>query len=219
MIKIDSIKKSFGSEEVLSEVTMQLHEKQVYGLVGANGSGKTTLFNCIAGLYPFKGTVRYDKLSPLKNHIGFLETEPYFFPRTTGREYLYFCCHARQVDPKPFKDYNPFNLPLDKYTSSYSTGMKKKLAFQGILMQQNDFLLLDEPFNGIDLISGLAIKKIILRLRNEGKIVLMSSHVLPLLKDICDTIFYLQNGVVEKVFQSGEFELIEDILLNSMGEI
>ena len=165
MIHIDSIEKSFGSEEVLSGVIMQLHENQIYGLVGANGSGKTTLFNCIVGLSSFKGTVRHDKLSPLKNHIGFLETEPYFFPRTTGGEYLHFCCHARQVDPKPFKDYNPFNLPLNKYASSYSTDMKKKLAFQGILMQKNDFFLLDEPFNGIDLISSLEIKKISSELR------------------------------------------------------
>ncbi len=218
MININSIQKSFGSNEILKGVTFQMKESKIYGLVGANGSGKSTLFNCIIGLYSFKGEVKHTEWQPLKNHTGFLETEPYFFPRTTGREYLHFCCHARGIDPTSYQDYNPFSLPLDKYIASYSTGMKKKLAFQGILMQRNDFFLLDEPFNGIDLMSSLEVKKMLLQLKNQDKIILMSSHALPLLKDICYVIFYLQNGVIEKVFQSMDFDLIEDVLLNSIDE-
>ncbi len=214
MININCLKKAFGSEEILKEVTFKMDEGKIYGLVGANGSGKTTLFNCLVGLQSYKGEVKHDFFQSLKNHTGFLETEPYFFPRTTGKEYLSFCCHARGVDFKRFNDYNPFNLPLNKYVSSYSTGMKKKLAFQGVLIQKNDFYLLDEPFNGIDLISGLEIKKILLRLKNDNKIILMSSHSLPLLTDICDTILYLRNGIIERFFEKEDFSAIEGVLLN-----
>ena len=127
MIEIKNLSKSFGKNEVLKNINLTLEEGKVYGIVGENGSGKTTLFRCITGLEMFDG----DILSPykiLKNHLGFLPTTPYYFPRITGREYLQLLCNARNIKVDNFDEKNIFDLPLDQYALIYSTGMKKKLS-------------------------------------------------------------------------------------------
>ena len=212
MITIEDLTKSFGNKTVLKNINITFGKGKVYGIVGENGSGKTTLFKCIAGLEDYKGVIKseYDKL---KNHLGFLQTEPYFFSKITGKEYIQLLCNARDFKIPEISDKNIFDLPLNQYASTYSTGMKKKLALTAILMQENEVFILDEPYNGVDIHSNLIITEIIHKLKSLNKIVILSSHIFSTLKITCDEIYLLRNGeFIRKVFKE-EFELLEQELI------
>jgi ABC-2 type transport system ATP-binding protein len=209
MIEVIQLNKSFGSHQVLKNISMRFEEGKVYGIVGENGSGKTTLFRCIAGLENFDGTISSNP-SPLKNHLGLLLTDPFFFSKITGREYLQLLCNAREIKLLNVEEQNVFDLPLNQYASTYSTGMKKKLALTAILLQQNKFFILDEPFNGVDIQSNIIITEIIHRLKSAGKTVLISSHIFSTLADNCDTIHLLKEGEFVKTASKDEFAILEN---------
>ena len=102
------------------------------------------------------------------------------------------------------------DLPLDQYASTYSTGMKKKLAITAILLQENDYFILDEPFNGVDIHSNIILTELILRLKELDKIVLISSHIFSTLSDTCDEIHLLRKGVQIRSVQQNEFRSLEE---------
>jgi len=218
MIKIEKLSKSYGTNEVLKQIDLSIEKSKVYGFVGENGSGKTTLFKCISGLESFKGNI-ISTYQPLKNHIGFLQTAPYFFPKITGREYLQLLCNARNIKNVDFDIQNVFNLPLNNYAVTYSTGMKKKLAFLSILLQNNDILILDEPFNGVDIHSNIIIKEIIQKLKLLNKTILISSHIFSTLNDTCDEINLLKDGhFIKKVNKESFGELEKEMIKFSIGD-
>lgn len=208
MIKINELSKSYGNYEVLKNITMELSKGNVYGLVGENGSGKTTLFRCIAGLESFKGEIT-SELTPLKNHLGLLLTDPFFFSKITGKEYIRLLCNARRKPILDIDQKNIFDLPLNKYASTYSTGMKKKLAITAILLQGNEYFILDEPFNGVDIQSNIILTEIILKLKELNKIVLISSHIFSTLSNTCDKIHLLRKGMLIKSVQKTEYNSLE----------
>lgn len=211
MISLENVQKFYGKNEVLKNVSLQFEFGKVYGIVGENGAGKSTLFKCIANLETYDGTINYSK-GILKNHLGFLETNPSMLSKITGREYLRLFCFARNIQVKNFQDKNVFDLPLDQYADTYSTGMKKKLALTAILLQKNDIFILDEPYNGVDIQSNLLLNKIILKLKEQGKIVLLSSHIFSSLQETCDRLIHLKNGEIKQTFERGEFGTLEDEL-------
>lgn len=208
MIKIVNISKSYGSKEVLKNISVNFNFGKVYGIAGKNGSGKTTLFNCIAGLEKYLGTIESD-LSNLKEHIGFLQTEPYFFTKITAKEYLQLFGNARNLKTIDLESWNIFDLPLNQYASTYSTGMKKKLALTAILLQGNEVFILDEPFNGVDIHSNIIITGIIKKLKELNKIVIISSHIFSTLNDTCDEIYLLENGLITRKVIREEFSQFE----------
>lgn len=207
MIKVEALSKHYGARQVLKDIDLSFDKGRVYGIVGSNGAGKTTLFRCIAGLERHEGLVFSDR-KPLKNYLGFLPTDPYFMPRMTGREYLRLLCHARSIAVRDFQEKNIFDLPLRQYAATYSTGMKKKLALTAILLQQNDYFILDEPFNGVDIQSNLIITRLIHRLKALNKTVILSSHIFSTLSETCDEIHLLEAGaLVQKVGREAFGEL------------
>jgi len=208
MIKIDNLIKKYGSTEVLKGISVQFEAGKVYGIVGKNGAGKTTLFNCIAGLEDYKGLISSTH-SPLKNHLGLLQTEPTFMPRITGWEYLKLLCIARGIVADGFDQQNVFELPLHRYAETYSTGMKKKLALMGVILQKNEVLILDEPFNGVDIQSNILIVELIHRLKAKGKTILISSHVFSTLRESCDSIFLIEDGRLKTHVQKEDYDRLE----------
>jgi len=209
MIKISSLQKSFGGHQVLKNVNLEFLRGKVYGIVGENGAGKTTLFRCIADLEQYEGVIESD-LRPLKNHLGLLLTDPFFFSKITGKEYIRLLCNARSKQMIDIDAKNIFDLPLDQYASTYSTGMKKKLALTAILLQENDYFILDEPFNGVDIQSNIILTEIILKLRELNKIILISSHIFSTLSDTCDEIHLLGKGKQTKSVQKNDFKALEE---------
>jgi ABC-2 type transport system ATP-binding protein len=208
MIKMNDLSKVFGDKEVLKNVSMEFSKGNVYGIVGENGAGKTTLFRCIAGLESYSGEIISD-VTPLKNHLGLLLTDPFFFTMITGKEYIRLLCNARGKTNLDIDSKNIFDLPLNQYASTYSTGMKKKLAISSILLQENEYFILDEPFNGVDIQSNIILTEIILKLKELNKIVIISSHIFSTLSETCDEIHLLRKGEQIKSVQKSGFKNLE----------
>lgn len=208
MITVRNLSKKYGTNEVLKNINIQFDKGKVYGIVGENGAGKTTLFRCIAGLENYEGEI-ISNPAPLKNHLGLLLTEPFFFSKITGKEYIQFMCKARNINITDITKRNIFDLPLSRYASTYSTGMKKKLALTAILLQGNEFFIFDEPFNGVDIQSNIIITEIIHKLKALNKSVIISSHIFSTLSDTCDEIHLLSKGSFIKSVQKADFPALE----------
>lgn len=208
MIEILNLSKKYGTKEVLKNINVQFKDEAVYGIIGENGAGKTTLFRCLADLENYEGEIKSD-VKPLKNYLGLLLTEPFFFPKITGEEYIRLLCNARKEEISNIESKNIFDLPLNQYASTYSTGMKKKLAITAILLQKNKYFIFDEPFNGVDIQSNLIITEIIHKLKNLGKTIIISSHIFSTLSDTCDEIYLLANGKFIKTVQKENFSELE----------
>ncbi len=217
MIQIKNLTKSYGKNTVLKDINLNFEKGKVYGIVGENGAGKTTLFRCISGLEKYNGEVT-SPLTPIKDYTGLLLTNPFFFSKITGKEYIQLLCNARDIKLDNIEKRNIFNLPLNQYASTYSTGMKKKLAITAILLQENELFILDEPFNGVDIQSNIVITEIIRKLRELGKTIIMSSHIFSTLNDTCDHIYLLENGEVTKKVNKEHFhQLEEDMKIITIG--
>lgn len=215
MIEVNDLHKSFGKVKVLNGIHLEYHPGKIYGLVGENGAGKTTLFNCIMGIYDYTGSITKSKT--LKT--GYLSASNFFYSQITGLEHLEFCMKAKglPVNTPTIQHLNEtFQLPLDRYAAEYSTGMKKKLGFMALLLQDNDVFILDEPFNGVDLKGCILMKRLIRQLKAKEKTVIISSHLIASLREICDIIHYLNEGVIYKEYHEETTEEIEeDILCNT----
>lgn len=208
MIKIRNLTKSYGTNKVLNNINIEFDKGKVYGIVGENGAGKTTLFRCIAGLEEYEGEIN-STLNPIKNYLGLLLTDPFFFRNITGKEYIQLLCNARSIKILDIENRNIFDLPLNQYASTYSTGMKKKLALTAILLQSNECFILDEPFNGVDIQSNILITELIHKLKSLNKTVIISSHIFSTLNDTCNEIHLLSKGCFIKSVQKEEFQVLE----------
>lgn len=217
MIKVLKLNKSFNSKQILSDVNATFEKGKILGIVGENGAGKTTLFRCIAGLEEFEGNITPD-LTTVRGQLGYLPTEPFFFDYMTGLEYLRYAINARSLQINDIEQRNLFNLPLNQYASTYSTGMKKKLALMAILLQNNEYFILDEPFNGVDIQSNMLIVEILKKLRSLGKTILMSSHIFSMLNEVCDGLFHLREGHLSHQYQTAEFKALEDLIKESITD-
>ncbi len=213
MIQLEHLSKAYGSQIVLRDLNLTFEKGLVYGIVGENGSGKTTLFKCLTGLESFHGQVK-SPFDSLKDHTGYLPTDLFFFSKMTGREYLRLLCNARNVTENDLDGKNIFDLPLDHYALTYSTGMKKKLAMTAILLLPNDVFILDEPYNGVDIHSNMIITEIIHRLKALGKTILISSHIFSTLKETCDYIHVIEKGQIIRSVGIDDFNALENEMKN-----
>jgi ABC-2 type transport system ATP-binding protein len=217
MITLQNLSKKYGNKQVLCNIDFTFETGKCYGIVGDNGAGKSTLFNCISGLEDFDGTIQSDYLV-LKNEIAYLQAEPFFFSRMTGREYLQLICNARKIKNINIDTKNIFDLPLNEYAEHYSTGMKKKLAITAVIIQSSAIIILDEPFNGLDIQSSMIISEVIQYLKTQGHSILISSHIFSTLTDCCEEIILLSGARFEEVYKREDFHLLEQKLKTKTRE-
>lgn len=215
MIALRSLSKSYGRNHVLKGIDLTIEKGEIHGIVGKNGSGKTTLFNCLVGIQTFEGNIETSFEGPLKNTIGYLPTNPPIISKITGEEYLRLLCSARKVGFNNDID-NIFELPLNRYIETYSTGMTKKLAFHGILLQKNEIFVLDEPFNGLDFQSCLLVIALLKKMKQAGKTVVLSSHIFSVLGDTCDYIHHLKDGLIANTVDESGFKQAEKSLYDEL---
>lgn len=201
---------------ILKGITLSMESGKIHGIVGLNGAGKTTLLNTLYGfIRPVKGSILYNDNPLHRRDIAYLEAENYFYPYMTGREYLDLFPAGEngfQVDNWQ----KLFNIPLNDITENYSTGMKKKLALLGVLKPDKPILILDEPFNGLDLESAHILTLILQQLREKGKTVLVTSHVFETLTSGCDYIHHINNGIIEQSYSKEQFGMLKELLFSTI---
>ena len=149
--------------------------------------------------------------------VGYMPADNFFYSLITGKEYLEFCVKAKgkKMDAKALDSLNKvFQLPLERFASDYSTGMKKKLALMSLLLQENGLYILDEPFNGVDLYGCIQLKRIIRELKEKGKTVIISSHLINTLHELCDEIDFLDGHTIRKRYIQVSIDEIEQDILN-----
>jgi len=216
MIKIENLTYSYSDHSVLDSVLIDFQTKQVHGIVGLNGAGKTTFFNVLSTCLKIQaGRIQFNGEPITHKDIAYLETVNFFYSRITGIEYL-------KIFKQTNKDFNLdalqkfFKLPLNDLIETYSTGMKKKLALLGVLKQDKPIFLLDEPFNGLDLETNKILELIISTLKDKGRTVFISSHIIDPLLSVCDQIHHLENGKFKRAYNRAEFHHIEENLFNKL---
>ena len=218
MIKLENLTVAYGSHEVLKSLNLVLEEGKIHGLVGLNGSGKTTLLSAMYGFVkPASGKISRSGGSLSRKEIGLLETQNYFYPLLTGKEYLSIFPSGK----KSFvlENWNAiFSLPLDDLIETYSTGMKKKLALLAVFKLDRDIYLLDEPYNGLDLESTTVLKLLLDEFRKQGKTVIVTSHVYETLVSVCDLIHHLESGIIVGSYQKGSFESLGTLLRKTVED-
>jgi len=196
MITIKNLNISYRKNEpVIDNLNLLIQDGMIHGIVGLNGAGKTTLLNSMFGLKNVdSGEILNDGNKINKKSLAYLVTENFFYSNITGREYLNLFSN-KEFDLEKWNLL--FDLPLDHIIDGYSTGMKKKLALLGILKQDKPLLILDEPFNGIDIETCRIIRMILLRLKENGKTIIVTSHIIETLTNLCDFIHYLEKGKIK----------------------
>lgn len=201
MITIKGLRKSYGTKEVLSGVSLTVPDASVFGLVGINGAGKTTLLRMMADvLRPDEGTVEYDGENIAGNakkrkELFFLPDEPYYTAGTTVEKLVALYKSYYAFDDELFSRYEKlFSLERRTPVRNFSKGMKRQTFAAIALACRPKYLLLDEAFDGLDPLARLELKRGIISL--EGTTAVISSHSLRELEDICSGFALLDGGVV-----------------------
>jgi len=217
MITIKELKISYNSDrKVIDSLNLSLSENTIHGIVGLNGAGKTTLLNAVFGLKKVdSGQISYKGGEITKKEISYLVSENFFYSNITAREYLGL---FKNIGFYLDKCNILFSLPLDKIIDGYSSGMKKKLAILGILMQDKQLMILDEPFNGLDIETCRIIRSILLGLKEKGKTIIVTSHIIETLTNLCDFIHYLENGKISYSRDKSGFQGFEREIFNSIDK-
>ena len=201
MITIKGLRKSYGTKEVLSGVSLTVPDASVFGLVGINGAGKTTLLRMMADvLRPDEGTVEYDGENIAGNakkrkELFFLPDDPYYAAGTTVEKLVELYKSFYSFDDELFSRYEKlFSLERRTPVRNFSKGMKRQAFAALALACRPKYLLLDEAFDGRDPLARLELKRGIISL--EGTTAVISSHSLRELEDICSGFALLDGGAV-----------------------
>ena len=205
MINLKNINKHFDDKQVLEHINWDVPKASIYGLVGPNGAGKSTLLRIISGvLKADEGTVLvngvdvYDNPS-IKKHILFVSDDPFFLPQSSIKEMrqFYELFYPSFNDSMYYSLLKKFGLSETDKINDFSKGMKRQASIILALSCSPDILLLDEAFDGLDPVMRLNLKRIIANeLLNRDMTVIISSHNLRELEDICDRIALLNNHTI-----------------------
>ncbi len=204
MLEVQGIHKKILGRVVIDNVSFTVPQGTVFGFLGQNGAGKTTTIKMLVGLnQPNAGSILIDKVAPthrsVRERIGFMPETPHYYGHLTGLEFLCFCSHlfrypkTKQACGELLERVGIYEA-RDLTIADYSKGMKQRLGFAQAIVNDPDYIFLDEPLDGLDPIGRLELKKIILDLKAQGKTVFFNSHILFDMEEICDQIGILHRG-------------------------
>lgn len=226
MLKIENLTRNYGNFRALDNISIQINEGSICGFVGPNGAGKTTIFRIIASLLrATSGKIYIDGIDIEQNPeivrgmVGYMPDFFGVYEDLKVNEYLEFYAELNKVPRKDIagKIENLLDLVglTDKryfYVDSLSRGMKQRLCLARALIHDPKLLILDEPASGMDPRARVHMKNILKELKKRGKTVIISSHILPEISEICDRIIVLEKGkiVIE--------DTVDNIMSNNLNE-
>ena len=229
MLTIDHLSKTYkGNKAAVSDLSLEIKAGDIYGFIGHNGAGKTTTIKAIVGIIDFEeGEILIDGKSirtdaqACKSVLAYIPDNPDLYEHLTGIQYLNFIGDIFQVGKevreqriKEYADEFEITSNLGDLISSYSHGMKQKLAIISALLHQPKLLILDEPFVGLDPKAALTLKNKMNQMCDQGCAIFFSTHVLDVAEKLCNKIAIIKNGKL--VYDGVMEELTKD---NSLEEV
>lgn len=209
MIEVKEISKKFGDQQVLDKVSISCEKGSINGIIGRNGSGKSVLLKCICGFFrQDEGKIyicgkQNTEFVQAEYRLGAIIEAPAFLDSYSGfknlmllygvlnrpdKEHLEVILKAVGLDPH-----------LKKPVKKYSMGMKQRLAIAQAIMENQDILLLDEPMNNLDIEGVTKIRNLLLKLREEGKTILMTTHNEDDVAQLCDYVYEMREGRLKRI--------------------
>ena len=209
MIEIKDITKSYKREVVLKGIDLVCKSGKIQALLGANGAGKSTLINIISGLIKSNGGAFFidNEQVTIKSYayrikVGYVFETPIYIDKLSAKEYLTFVAKMYKIPSKEYANRIAellafFDLPEDKkYIENYSKGMKSKVSLAASLIHQPNYLILDEPFDGVDFVSIQKITRLFQQLAAKGTTILITSHQYDVVAGLCDNFALLKTGKI-----------------------
>ena len=205
-IEVQNVVKRFRDQVVLKNVSISFEKGKIHGIVGRNGSGKTVLFKCICGLmHPEEGVIlvngkRVGRDVDMPEDIGAIIEAPGFLPNYSGYKNLRFLANIRRKIGKEEILNVLKTVGLDpesrKHVGKYSLGMRQRLGIAQAIMEDPEILILDEPMNGLDNAGVQDIRALLLKLKEQGKTILLASHNHEDIAALCDTVHEMDGGIL-----------------------
>ncbi len=220
MLTISNLSKTYkGGKKAVDNLTLEIQKGDIYGFIGHNGAGKTTTIKCVTGILEFSdGDIRIGgksiKTDPLecKRMIAYIPDNPDLYENMTGIQYLNFITDVfsvpakeREKSIKEYADMMELTGSLGDLISSYSHGMKQKLAIISALVHNPSLYIMDEPFVGLDPKAAHTLKEIMKEKCRQGCAIFFSTHVLEVAEKLCNKIAIIKDG---KLITSGETDAV-----------
>jgi len=220
MLKIEHLTKYYGEKLAVDDLSLHIKKGEIFGFIGHNGAGKTTTIKAVCGIHNFdEGAIFVDGVSVRENaiackaKIAYIPDNPELYDYMTGYQYLKFVGDIFQVESTVRwtniqKYAELFGLwdDLAQPISSYSHGMKQKLALIGALMHEPQLIIMDEPFVGLDPKASYILKTLMREICDEGRSIFFSTHVLEVAEKLCDKVAIIRGG---KLVRSGKMEEVK----------
>lgn len=213
MLEVKKVTKKYGSKKALDDVSFKIEDGEIFAFIGHNGAGKTTLIKAIMGIHDIdEGDILIDGKSIIKNPIeckkemAFVPDNPETYEHMKAIDYINFICDMYEVEGNIRKN------NIDKYAElfemtdklndtidSFSHGMKQKVVLISALAHNPKYLIMDEPFVGLDPKAVYDIKKVLNEMTKEGKTIFYSTHILDVAEKLCSKVGIIKNGKLMKV--------------------
>ena len=225
MLKINHLTKHYkGSNKGATDVNIHVESGDIFAFIGHNGAGKTTTLKCITGIQEYDsgeifidGTNLKENITECKRKFAYIPDNPDLYEYLTGIQYLNFVADVFRVSEKmreekihKYADAFEITQSLGDLISSYSHGMKQKLAIISALVHSPKLLILDEPFVGLDPKASIILKKVMAEMCEAGGAIFFSTHVLDVAEKLCNKVAIIKDGEIvasgdmNQVIQSGE---------------
>lgn len=230
MLKIEHLTKSYGEKKAVDDLSLHIEKGRIYGFIGHNGAGKTTTLKSIVGILKLEeGEIYIDgksiKQEPMacKSMIAYIPDNPDLYEYLTGIKYLNFIADVYQVSQaerkeriKKYGDFFELTESLGQPISSYSHGMKQKLAIIAAFIHKPKLMIMDEPFVGLDPKATHLLKGLMRELCDEGGAIFFSTHVLEVAEKLCDDVAIIKSGKLVTARKTEDVvgnESLEDVFL------
>ena len=208
MLEIKNFSKSYGDFKAVDNLNLTVKDGEIYGFIGHNGAGKSTTIKAVVGAMSFnEGEIYIDGKSVKRDPLGcksvtaYVPDNPDIYDHLSGIQYLNFICDIFRVSEsdrneriKKYAELFEISSNLGDLISSYSHGMKQKLVLISALVHNPKFMVLDEPFVGLDPVASYKLKEIMREKCNEGGAIFFSTHVLEVAEKLCDRIGIIKRG-------------------------